>query len=129
MHMQMFRLLQRHTSTDTYMRMDTQDVIAPGYVRRPERLGLGAQPSAPPEPPKDKRRRPGETQNARKDLVYIDPNGVERQIRPSGAALVERPQLGPRPNKRMRVVRGSHSGLVCTVLTMGEAQVGGDELS
>lgn len=100
-----------------------QDVTAPEYVRRPEKLGLGAQPSAPPEAAGNKRRRPGEDKQARKDLVYIDPSGVQRNVKPAGAALVERPQPGPRPGKRMRVTSGAHSGLLCTVLSLGPSQV------
>ena len=60
----------------------------------------------------------------RKDLVYVDPNGVERAQKPVGAALSERRKEGVHPGKRMRVAGGRHSGLTCEVLSLEPKEEG-----
>ncbi|KAK9807107.1 hypothetical protein WJX73_005228 [Symbiochloris irregularis] len=96
---------------------DMPDVVAPEYVKRPDKLGLGAQPGLPPDTHK-KCRHPGDSQKGQppRDLVYIDPSGRQRNVKPAGAELTKRVRPGARAGKRMRVLAGSHSGLVCTVL-------------
>ena len=101
-----------------------QDVKAPEYVRRPQGLGLGAQPAKPPSQDSRKRRRPGEAAGAKPDLVYIDPQtGLQKNVAPAGAVLTERVRLGVHLGKRMRVAAGRHQGLLCDVLAVDQ-QVG-----
>ena len=98
-----------------------QDVKAPEYVRRPQGLGLGAQPAKPPSQDSKKRRRPGEAAGPKPDLVYIDPTtGLQRNVMPSGAVLTERVRLGVHVGKRMRVGAGRHEGLLCDVLALDQ---------
>ncbi len=49
-------------------------VAAVEYVPRHQRLGLGATPK-PPEAPQKKYIKPGETREAKPDLVYRDEHG------------------------------------------------------
>ena len=93
---------------------------APEYVRRPQGLGLGAQPGKAPEAAK-KRKRPGEAAGPKPDLVYIDPKtGLQKNVAPVGAVLTERVRLGVHVGKRMRVCAGRHEGLLCSVLAVDQ---------
>ena len=98
-----------------------QDVKAPEYVRRPQGLGLGAQPAKSPSQESKKRRRPGEAAGPKPDLVYIDPaTGLQKNVAPAGAVLTERVRLGVHQGKRMRVSGGRHQGLLCDVLAVDQ---------
>ncbi|EFJ51408.1 hypothetical protein VOLCADRAFT_87660 [Volvox carteri f. nagariensis] len=94
-----------------------QKVDAIEYVRRPERLGLGAQPVAlAPDPSKPVKM--GEKPQ-RQDLVLApDADGRQRNIRKLDEQLVARSTVlpGPQPGKDMRITGGPHAGLACTAL-------------
>lgn len=47
------------------------------YVKRPERLGLGAQPAAL-EKKEKKYIKPGETREQPKDMIYVNDQGVQK---------------------------------------------------
>ena len=88
------------------------------FVPRPSGLGLGANPA--PAPPKKERKyiKPGESRQAKPDLVALDANGNIQNVRGLDDKLVERSSLGPKPGKTMRIVDGRHSGLSCVVLAL-----------
>lgn len=107
-----------------------KDVPAQEYVRRPQRLGLGAQPAALAA--KDaaaaaaaeaaKPKRPGDYSKPKKaapgELVLPpDADGRQRHIKTLDEKLVRRTALAPGPaeGKAMRVVGGRHAGFTCTV--------------
>ena len=58
----------------------------------------------------------GETREPKKDMVYVDAEGHQRHVKDAGAQLVERQRAGAAVGKAMRVVAGTHAGLLCTVL-------------
>jgi hypothetical protein len=58
----------------------------------------------------------GESRDPKKDMVYVDAEGHQRHVKDAGAQLVERQRTGPAVGKAMRVVAGTHAGLLCTVL-------------
>ena len=98
-----------------------EEVQAVEYVRRPGRLGLGAQPDAEApggaqDGPGGKRRppRPGEA-TPRPDLVYRDRDGNQRHVKGIDDALEERDAFLA-PGALVRVRRGRHEGLHGEVL-------------
>lgn len=93
------------------------------YVKRPHRLGLGATPAAPPTSDK-KVIKPGETRDAPKDLVYVDPSGQHKNVKTIDDALVERPKEGVVVGKRMHVVDGKHRGCSCVVVSVEPKEEG-----
>ncbi len=96
-------------------------VEAVEFVARPPQLGLGATPSLAPR--KEKRViRQGETRGPKPDLVYINAEGVQKNVKTLDAKLVEREKKGAAAGKTMRVVAGAHAGLLCEVLAV-EPQV------
>jgi len=88
------------------------------FVARPSGLGLGANPA--PAPPKKEKKyiKPGESRQAKPDLVSLDANGNIKNVRGLDDKLVERNSLGAKPGKTMRIVEGRHSGLTCIVLAL-----------
>ncbi len=101
-----------------------KDVDAKELVRRADRLGLGADPAAVSK--KEKRFiKPGESRQAnREDMVYVDEKtGVIKASRPVGsdAKLKKRSELGVVAGKRMYVAGGMHSGFVCEVKSVEQA--------
>lgn len=88
------------------------------FVPRPSGLGLGANPA--PAPPKKERKhiKPGESRQAKPDLVALDANGNIKNVRGLDDKLVERNSLGAKPGKSMQIVEGRHSGLSCIVLAL-----------
>ncbi|KAG2428963.1 hypothetical protein HXX76_011207 [Chlamydomonas incerta] len=94
-----------------------RQVEAIEYVRRPERLGLGAQPVKVAED-KSKVVKMGDKPR-RQDLVLApDADGRQRNVRTLDEKLVTRATVlpGPQPSKPMRILTGPHSGLLCTAL-------------
>lgn len=98
-----------------------EEVKAKELVRRPQRLGLGAAPA--PEQQQRKYIKPGETRE-KKDLVYVDAEGVMKSSKPVDEKLVERRKEGVHPGKVMRVVDGRHSGLLCEVVALEPKEEG-----
>lgn len=89
------------------------------YVKRPERLGLGAQPVVLPDD-KTKPVKMGDKPK-RTDLVLApDADGRQRNVRKLDEKLVPRAQVqaGPQPGKQMVLLDGRHAGLTCTVLEL-----------
>ncbi|KAL3161713.1 hypothetical protein ABBQ38_008811 [Trebouxia sp. C0009 RCD-2024] len=88
------------------------------FVPRPSGLGLGANPA--PAPPKKERKhiKPGESRQAKPDMVALDANGNIKNVRGLDEKLVERNSLGAKPGRMMRIVEGRHSGLSCMVLAL-----------
>ncbi|KAI7838635.1 hypothetical protein COHA_007562 [Chlorella ohadii] len=97
------------------------EVKAKELIRRPQRLGLGAAPA--PEQQQKKYIKPGETRE-KKDLVYVDADGVMKSSKPVDEKLVERRKEGVHPGKVMRVVDGRHSGLLCEVVALEPQEEG-----
>ena len=101
-----------------------KDVDAKELVRRADRLGLGADPAAVNK--KEKRFiKPGESRQAnREEMVYVDEKtGVIKESRPVGsdAKLRKRSEMGVVAGKRMYVVGGKHSGFLCEVNAVEQA--------
>ena len=101
------------------------------YLKRPERLGLGAQsvgPSSKPKGPRKMGDAPIDQQVRREDLVLApDADGRQRHVRKLDEKLVKREDIapGPRVGKEMVVVEGRHRGLRCTVIGGGGGGGGG----
>ena len=92
------------------------------FVRRAPLQGLGA--TAAPQSHKEKRFiKAGETRAAPKEMVVYDAEGNIKHTRTANDRLVERIVKGPAVGKTMRVTRGRHSGLLCTVAAIHQ-QVG-----
>ncbi|KAK9845269.1 hypothetical protein WJX81_001675 [Elliptochloris bilobata] len=92
-------------------------VEAVEFVARPPQLGLGATPSLAPK--KEKRViRQGETRGPKPDLVYINAEGVQKNVKTLDAKLVQREVKGAAAGKTMRIVAGTHAGLLCEVLAV-----------
>ncbi|KAF6253119.1 DExH-box splicing factor binding site-domain-containing protein [Scenedesmus sp. NREL 46B-D3] len=91
-----------------------QLVEAKQTIRRPDRLGLGANPAAPP--PDKRPRKMGD--KPRQDLVAAPAadGGVRHRVG-LDEALVPRASLAPGPavGKAMALVAGRHAGLACVV--------------
>ena len=91
------------------------------FVRRAPLQGLGA--TAAPQSHKEKRFiKPGESRAAPKEMVVYDSEGNIKHTRTENDRLVERVVKGPAVSKTMRVTRGRHSGLLCTIAAI-HAQV------
>lgn len=71
------------------------------YVRRADRLGLGAQAAAPAKEKKHVKQ--GDQRDSAKDLVYIDKEGRHRHVKPVDEVLIERPKPGVHVGKTMQV--------------------------
>lgn len=83
-------------------------------MRRAPLLGLGA--TAAPQPQREKRFiKPGESREAKRDMVVYDKDGNIKHTRTADDKLVERVVKGPSVGKTMRILSGRHSGLLCTV--------------
>lgn len=99
-----------------------QVVEAIEYLKRPERLGLGAQSAGPISKPKGPRKMgdaPIDQQTRREDLVLApDADGRQRHVRKLDEKLVKREDIvpGPRKGKEMVVSGGRHQGLKCLVV-------------
>jgi G patch domain/KOW motif-containing protein len=73
-----------------------------GFVARPGRLGLGAQPSTT-NPKEKKYIRPGESREAKADLVLArDADGRQRNVRTLDEKLVKREAPGAHKGKVKR---------------------------
>ena len=87
------------------------------FVRRAPLLGLGATQAL--QIHKQKRFiRPGESRDAKKDLVVYDAEGNIKHTKTASDKLVERIAKGPAVGKRMRIIAGRHAGLTCHVSTI-----------
>ena len=60
----------------------------------------------------------GETRGPKPDMVYINAEGVQKNVKTLDAKLVQREVKGAAVGKTMRVVGGSHAGLLCEVLAV-----------
>ena len=58
----------------------------------------------------------GESREPKKDMVYVDAEGHVKHVKDGDAQLVERQRKGAAVGKAMRVVAGTHAGLLCSVL-------------
>ena len=69
---------------------------------------------------KDVRRplQPGESREAKPDMVYLDANGHQRYTKGVDEKLVVRQRRGAAPGKAMYIEGGRHSGFFCTVRAM-----------
>ena len=94
------------------------------FVPRPSGLGLGANPAPAPAKKERKHIKPGESRQAKPDMVALDANGNIKNVRGLDEKLVDRDSLGAKPGKTMRIVEGRHSGLLCLVLAL-EAHIEG----
>ena len=89
-------------------------------MRRAPLLGLGAT-SAPPQAHKERRYiRPGESREAKKDLVVYDEEGHIKHTRTAKDKLVQRIVKGPAAGKHMRIIRGRHAGIRCRVTAIND---------
>ncbi|KAL6760830.1 DExH-box splicing factor binding site-domain-containing protein [Haematococcus lacustris] len=91
------------------------------YLRRPDRLGLGAKPVPVVNDGKPKVVKMGGSEVQRQDLVLPpSANGRQRHVRHLDEQLVQRSETepGPRPGKAMRVTGGKHAGLACQVIAL-----------
>eukprot|EP00798_Chlamydomonas_sp_ICE-L_P010027 gene10027-7917_t len=89
------------------------------YLKRPERLGLGAQPQAAiaSEADKKKVKKMGDKETVRREDMVLAPDadGRQRHIRKLDEKLVG---SGPQPGKAMAIIDGRHKGLACTVFSL-----------
>ena len=100
-----------------------EEVKAVEYVKRPDRLGLGAKPNEDAfDLPKKKGKRwipkPGDERGPKKDLVYYGKDGVQKHVKALDEELVERVAEGVQVGKVMHVVAGQHEGLRAEVLAL-----------
>ncbi|MEW5300633.1 MAG: hypothetical protein WDW36_003548 [Sanguina aurantia] len=96
------------------------------YVRRPERLGLGAQPAPAAAEAKARVVRMGD-KPARADMVLApEADGRQRNVRKLDEKLVLRKDVAPgaQVGKGMRVMTGRHEGLECAVLALLDREDG-----
>ena len=98
-----------------------QEVIEPiEYVPRPDKLGLGANPK-----PQDNRNaskqfiKPGESREAKKDMIYVDDQGRQRHVKRVGDKLVERAKTGFSQGALVAVTDGVHKGLYGRIVSTG----------
>lgn len=85
------------------------------YVPRPSLLGLGAAPKLEDKGGGDgsKKRfiKPGDSREAKKDMIYVDELGRQRHVKRVGDKLVEREAAGFDKGALVAVTSGPHSGL------------------
>ncbi|KAL1499716.1 hypothetical protein AB1Y20_012403 [Prymnesium parvum] len=89
------------------------------YVPRPQLLGLGAQPKAPEPKTHKKFIKPGESREAKKDLIYVDEQGRQRHVKKVGEKLVERGPTGMNKGAVVAITAGVHEGLYARVVSVG----------
>jgi len=58
---------------------------------------------------------PGESREAKPDMVYLDATGHQRYTKGVDEKLVARQRRGAAPGKAMYIEGGRHSGFFCTV--------------
>lgn len=87
------------------------------YVRRAPLLGLGAT-AAPPAHKEKRFIKPGESREAKRELVVYDSQGNIKHTRTAEEKLVERIAEGPAVGKTMRILKGRHAGLLCHIKTI-----------
>lgn len=85
-------------------------VEAREYVRRPERLGLGAKPKEIQPKPRRKGRL-GEPDRSGKNMVMVDEHGNVKHTKTLDEKLVSREKLGLYAGKPVVILRGPHDGL------------------
>lgn len=85
------------------------------FVRRAPLLGLGATATAPQTHKEKRIIRPGESREAKKDLVVYDEKGHIKHTRTADDKLVERIVKGPKVGKQMRIIKGRDAGIRCKV--------------
>lgn len=90
------------------------------FVRRAPLLGLGATQSVPQSRKEKRIIKPGETREAKKDLVVYDEKGHIKHTKTAADKLVERVVRGPQVGKQMRVMKGRDAGIRCKVCTIHE---------
>ncbi|KAJ9507574.1 hypothetical protein QJQ45_019244, partial [Haematococcus lacustris] len=92
------------------------------YLRRPDRLGLGAKPVPVVNDGKPKVVKMGDKAEVQRQDLVLPPsaNGRQRHVRHLDEQLVQRSETepGPRPGKAMRVTGGKHAGLACQVIAL-----------
>ncbi|GAX84888.1 hypothetical protein CEUSTIGMA_g12309.t1 [Chlamydomonas eustigma] len=101
------------------------------YLKRPERLGLGAQAVLEASKPKKPRKMGDAPESVRREELVLAPDadGRQRHVRKLDEKLVHRNEVvrGPRPNKKMVVVGGRHEGCQCCVVEMMTKEDGRSE--
>lgn len=85
-------------------------VEAREYVRRPERLGLGAKPKVI-QPKMRRKGRLGEPDRSEKNMVMVDEHGNVKHTKTLDEKLVSREKLGLYAGKPVVILRGPHDGL------------------
>ena len=102
------------------MGKDGQVVEAVEYVPRPQLLGLGAQPKEEKNHKAEKRFiKPGESREAKKDMIYVDDKGRQRHVKKLSEKLVEREKVGLVKGALVAVTAGAHKGLYGRILSIG----------
>ena len=101
------------------------EVQAKELVRRPDRLGLGANP-VPVATKEKKYIKPGEKRES-ENLVYVDENGSLKSSRPIDGKLQKLKSLGVVPGKQMYVESGRHSGFECQVISLQKNAEGAEQ--
>ncbi len=98
-----------------------QKVDAKEYIRRPDRLGLGAKPVLVKEEKRGPVKMGDKPKPNPKDMVLpVGEDGRVRHMKTLDEKLVSRAEVepGPFPGKVMRIVDGRHTGLLCKVLEL-----------
>lgn len=96
-------------------------VEAREYVRRPDRLGLGAQPKEILDKKKRKNRMdPSDRSNPH--MVMIDEDGKVRHTKTLDEKLVEREKLGLYVGKRVAIMDGPHEGMSGKIVALEKRQ-------
>lgn len=90
-------------------------VEAREYVRRPERLGLGAKPKEI-QPRMKKRGRLGEPDKSEKNMIMLDEHGNVKHTKTLDEKLVSRDKLGMYVGKAVVIQHGPHEGLLGKVV-------------
>ena len=98
------------------------EVEAIEYVPRPQLLGLGAAPKKDEKEERQKNKKyikPGESREAKKQMIYVDEQGRQRHVKKVGDALVEREASGFNKGALHAIVGGVHKGLYGRVMSTG----------
>lgn len=97
-----------------------EQIEAVEYVPRPQLLGLGAQPKEQKNHKADKKFiKPGESREAKKDMIYVDESGRQRHVKKVSEKLVEREKVGFVKDALVAITAGPHKGLYGRILSLG----------
>ena len=93
------------------------------YVPRPQLLGLGAAPKADEKKERDGKHKkyikPGESREAKKDMIYVDEAGRQRHVKKVGDKLVQREASGFQKGALLAITAGVHKDLYGRVQSTG----------